>query len=300
MTKRLDEIKENANEQGKPSDRTVRINTTSRALEVIEDLQLVRLRESFESAKNRVSLFRPEDIRTLRRNGAWEYLEGILKTNWEDVEASLLVNNAAELKGVSAMQEGGMFWGVDKNGNYLFKDGGETPVMLGFDDKEEPVTVYNREPEDMGRIKKFADYMQSYKAVYGEEKSPTRYELFPKTEKHDFNDFDTERPASAYEKKNAIAAVEALTGKPFISFYDPRMPDYPFFSKDGKTAVYAWLNSGRNPDNYANQINFVPSTNDTFGGVNNAKNSSGLLGVVRLRRVPCYTLTRGDATSFDA
>jgi len=80
--------------------------------------------------------------------------------------------------------------------------------------------VYNRDPAQMQRIVRFANYWEVYEAVFGPEaKKPTGYELFP--------------PAWDCKKTGAIDLVEVLTDAPFVS--PLTQPGYPI----------SWLDSGR-------------------------------------------------------
>jgi hypothetical protein len=119
-------------------------------------------------------------------NGSWDYLERLYKLSWQEIVSRLAEKNSAKpektnLEMVSEMQGGGQLFGIDENGKLLFKDrckGGE-PVMFGFDEKRELITVYDRGPEGMSKLKKYvyAKPLQIQDAV-----KMAGYELFPFTD----------------------------------------------------------------------------------------------------------------------
>ena len=84
------------------------------------------------------------------------------------------------------MVEGGLLFGVDKEGNPLFADGGLEPIICGlnYDDTLNAVMFMKRNGKEMS----------------------TGYEMFPYS--------------GLYEKSDEILAFEAATGEPFIRSED--------------------------------------------------------------------------------
>ncbi len=102
---------------------------------------------------------------------------------WEEVQKRLLANNGHYLNLASAMNEGGLLFGIDTEGNPLVADGGLRPIMCGmnyFDTREAVRFTQNGEGE----------------------KTPTGYEMFG---------FNREN-----QKSHEVLAFEAFTAQPFV------------------------------------------------------------------------------------
>lgn len=140
----------------------------------------------------------------------------------EQVHEALLAQNGLGLERAMAMQGGGELFGIDENGQFLFKDRGTEPVMFGFDANGKLLTIYNRDPEQMEQVQEWATYEQIYEAVYGPEGQPTGYELFP--------------DSPDCQKIGMIRVIESIncTDLPFVH------------GTEENEARASWLNSGRN------------------------------------------------------
>lgn len=111
------------------------------------------------------------------------------RCSWQEVKERLLANNGHYLALANAMNEGGILFGVDKDGNPLIADDGKGPIMTGM------------------------NYCDTRKKVYFKDdecKDPTGYEMFP------FSD-NFERDM---RKSPEIRAFERFTLKPFIVSHD--------------------------------------------------------------------------------
>ena len=71
------------------------------------------------------------------------------------VAERLLANNSEKLKLAENMQGGGHLFHINEQGEVLFRDKGLEPVMYGYDDKNKLMQIYDRNPEDMQKVKKW-------------------------------------------------------------------------------------------------------------------------------------------------
>ena len=188
---------------------------------------------------------------------------------FEQIEDALLKNKAEGLLKAAAMQEGGELFGIDENGKFLFKDRGTEPVRFGLDKDEKPVMIYYRDLAQ-AQLLRYANYNEIYEAVYGPEGKPTGYELFP--------------DAPDYQKTGMVAAVEEITGAPFVR------------SANGAEYRSSWLDNGRVPEKHAD-LRYVGYTTDSYlrrnpGGRGtrirafSVRNGDALPSAIRLLRVP--------------
>lgn len=221
---------------------------TDKNVETPEEAALLRLKANFDRG-----ILLIDDERTVKPKPN--------DITWEKIQAALLRLGGAELKEIMAMQNGGELFGVDEQGDYLFKDGGTEPVIFGFEADGKPVMVYNRDPQQMARLAQIADYYEVYKAVYGPEDQPTGYELFPN--------------APDYKKTGMIEAVERLNKKKFVK------------SADGKQWRAAWLDNGRNISlsSRARNVSFDPRDRSTYINGGYPRDRDEDRGALRLRRV---------------
>ena len=151
----------------------------------------------------------------------YDSLPDAIKTrcSWKTLRERLLANGVEKLKKTEAMQGKGELFGVDKEGRALFRDKGVEPVMYGFDDKDKLMQIYDRDPEQMKQVKKWANYLEVHEQVHKD-----GYELF----KFDVLVHDV---GFGDEMKQA----EKHTKKPFVA------------SKNKKEWRTSWLESGNRP-----------------------------------------------------
>jgi len=173
------------------------------------------------------------------------------RASWQSIAEKLLANNCEKLKKVQKMQGGGEFVGIDKSGRALFKDKGTEPVMYGFDAEGRMREIYNRDPEQMEKIEKWADYNEIREQVLGE-----GYELF-----NDCGDF---------RFSDEMNQVASYTGKHFIA--------------SNKEYLASWLESGDKPV-FAKHVNFHPSGDNIYVSEFSSKHRAANHGVIRLIRV---------------
>jgi hypothetical protein len=176
-----------------------------------------------------------------------------LRCGWETAAARLLANGSEKLKKAEAMQGGGELVGIDSKGKALFKDRGVEPVMYGFDNEDRLICIYDREPEQMGKIKKWADYSEIRGQVLKD-----GYELFADDGNYNFSD----------EMKQA----EDHTKEPFVA------------SKDRKEWRVSWLESGDKPA-VARFVLFYPVVGRVLVGDDDPAHRVDSYGAVRLLRV---------------
>jgi len=105
------------------------------------------------------------------------------RASWQSITEKLYANNYEKLKKVQEMQGGGEFVGIDKAGRALFKDKGTEPVMYGFDKEGKLLRIYDRNPEQMKKVEKWADYNEIRVQVLKE-----GYELFSDDGGYGFSD----------------------------------------------------------------------------------------------------------------
>jgi hypothetical protein len=132
--------------------------------------------------------------------------------SWAEIQSRLLANKGYYLALAQAMEGGGELFGVDRNGNTLFSDRGDEPIMKGMNYKDTRDRVlYKHDRYDIN------GKMQTDEA--GKPMS-TGYEMFPF--------------AGDDDKSQEILQYETHTGKPFVK------------SPDGKEWCSSWVESGEN------------------------------------------------------
>jgi hypothetical protein len=175
------------------------------------------------------------------------------RATWEAIAQKLLADDSEKLKLAKSMQGGGELVGIDSVGKALFKDKGVEPVMYGFDKESKLIRIYDREPEQMGKVEKWADYSEVREQVLKD-----GYELFADDGNYNFSD----------EMKQA----EDHTKEPFVA------------SKDRKEYRTSWLESGDKPDR-ARGVGFYPDGGHVRVRELYPGRRHGRLGVARLLRV---------------
>lgn len=175
------------------------------------------------------------------------------RTSWEAITERLLENDSEKLKLAKAMQGEGQLFGIDSEGNALFKDRGTEPVMYGFNEKGKLLKIYNRDPERMKQVQKWADYNTIREQVLEE-----GCELFSYYGDRFFGD--------------EIQQVRDHTQKLFI------------VSEDRKEWRVSWLESGDSPDG-ARYIQFNPINGSVDVFKDHPLYWNGNYGAVRLLRV---------------
>ncbi len=122
---------------------------------------LLKSPEVKAGAKAVITEKEPEDPRLRCYRADYDRWEDYFKSicSWDEIEKRLMSNDWRYLDLAEKMHEGGVLFGVDFNGNPLFADGGEEPIMT-----------------DM-------NYFDARNAVYFTEKDgrkvPTGYSMFP-------------------------------------------------------------------------------------------------------------------------
>ena len=160
-----------------------------------------------------------EDPRLIAFEGQYKKLPGDVQARvpWKTIARRLLADDSEKLKLARAMQGGGELVGVDAEGKALFKDKGVEPVMYGFDKESKLMQIYNRDPEQMAKVDKWADYFETRGQVLKD-----GYELFPyNNSDHGFSD--------------EMNQVQSHTKGPFVA------------GKDMSEWRASWLESGDRP-----------------------------------------------------
>lgn len=129
--------------------------------------------------------------------------EGAAGSTWETIEERLLANDSTLLKKAAKMQGGGELIGVYPNGELLIKTRGPEPVITAFDAQNNRLTITTDTPNreavmrDIVENGKFGDYWEIRQAAIDD-----GYII----------------PADSldFEKKGIVAAVEVVSGKPFV------------------------------------------------------------------------------------
>lgn len=103
---------------------------------------------------------------------------------WQKIKSRLLANEGRYLILAEGMNEGGVLFGLDKENNPLFADGGDEPIMKGVNYFDTRDRVRN----------KFDDHGEMIKV--GEKPVSTGYEMFSADE---------------------VSMFEEFTGKPFVT-----------------------------------------------------------------------------------
>lgn len=101
---------------------------------------------------------------------------------WLEIQTRLLADKGEQLKAALDLNEGGILFGVDVNGNPLICDRGDQAVMTGMNYPDTRDRVLYKHDSD--------------------QPMPTGYEIFPYVE--------------PYEKSDEIMQYETHTGKPFV------------------------------------------------------------------------------------
>ena len=175
------------------------------------------------------------------------------RCSWNDISERLLANDSEKLRLADAMQGGGQLIGIDKKGKALFRDKGVEPVMFGFDQDDNLIQIYDRNPEEMGTVKKWANYFECRTQL-----KKDGYEMFSNDGEFDFSE----------EMKQS----EDYTEEPFVA------------SENRRDYRASWLESGDKPGR-AHGVLF----DSVFGSVGvcnvNPENRDDGYGVVRLLRV---------------
>jgi|WetSurMetagenome_2_1015567.scaffolds.fasta_scaffold41977_3 hypothetical protein len=167
------------------------------------------------------------------------------RCSWEELRNRMTAKNGYYLRLAEALYGNGVLFGIDKEGNPLFADGGEEPIMTGMNYMNTRNRVlYKHKGSEMIR--------ENGKPVF------TGYEMFPYS--------------GEYDKSPEIKMFEAATGKPFVK------------SPDGDEWRGLWLESGENPD-LPRDADFDPSNGDVYVNFDNPLSYNPLLGVRRLLRV---------------
>lgn len=200
-------------------------------LELRADDDKVLLRESVRrKILNSLKLFDAssleEGIDEIRLNSYKENYSKWLEVeksqcSWEEVKTRLLANNGKYFRLAEKLQDRGILFGIDAEGNPLIADGGDDPVLRGRLYSESRVIVL-----DSG------------------------YELFPSSAD------DESKFEKNLQKSAEIVTYERFTGKPFISS-NIVMPK--FTNPLPSQRVAAWLESGKNPRT-AKMIQYSPES----------------------------------------
>lgn len=173
------------------------------------------------------------------------------RCSWAEISGRLLANDSHYLKLAAAMNENGILFGVDKDGNPLFADGNDGPIMTGMNYKSTRDRVLYKHDEKDETL-----FDESGKLV------PTGYEMFPYSE--------------ITEKSHEILMLEASTGKPFVK------------SPDGEKLRSSWVESGENPP-WPRVVDFRPTQegdpHKTYMDTDNPQSAKTFRGVKRMLRV---------------
>jgi hypothetical protein len=161
-----------------------------------------------------------------------------------------------KLKLAGAMQGGGQLFGIDKEGKALFRDKGVEPVMYGYDKDGKLLQIYDRDPKEMKKVVKWANYFKIRDAVRG--KDGNRYELFVDDGNGNFGD--------------EMEQAQVYTKEPFIA------------SRDRKEWRVSWLESGDKPVP-ARYVGFDPADGHVYVGDDRPGDTNDDYGAVRLLRV---------------
>jgi len=159
------------------------------------------------------------------------------RCSWKAVVERLLANDSEKLKFVQSMQGGGELVGVDQDGKALFKDKGVEPVMYGFVDWGRLIKIYDRNPEQMKQVRKWANYFEIREQVLKD-----GYELFNRSRHGNFFVTDI---------SDEMIQVMNHTKEPFVA------------CKDGKGVRYSWLESGDDPDQ-ADYAKYSSNKDETY------------------------------------
>lgn len=142
------------------------------------------------------------------------------RCSWDEIKTRLTANDNFYLKLAAGLDKKGILFGIDTEGNPLFADGGDQPVLM------------------------YKTYFATRKAVYFVRKSKklvkTGYEMFP----YERSDIQGGGP---FIKSPEIEMYENYTKKPFIT------------SPKGNEWRCSWLESGEKPS-WAGDAIFNPAS----------------------------------------
>ena len=129
-------------------------------------------------------------------------------TTWKVAQERLLANDSALLKKATTMQGKGELIGVFQSGELCIvdradKNGNREPVITAFDAENNRITITTDTPDRTNAMQniaesgKFADYWEILQAV-------------------NEDGFTVPQDSPEYEKQGIVAAVEAVSGNPFV------------------------------------------------------------------------------------
>lgn len=172
-----------------------------------------------------------QNPRLLRFKADYDRFSPELKArcSWAKISHRLLADNGHYLKLAEVMNDGGVLFGVDAEGNPLIADGGDGPIMTGMDYRDTRDRVLH---EYTGNRRIVTNDRNRYPI-------PTGYEMFP---------FSTDH----LEKSTEIMMFEAHTDQPFIQSGGSHLesganPQYSCSVLPGKDRKVSYL-SYRHPD----------------------------------------------------
>jgi len=182
------------------------------------------------------------------------------RCSWETIAERLLADSGRKLKKVLDMQGSGELFGIDNNGKALFKDKGVEPVIYGFDKEGRMLKIYDRNPEQMKQVERWANYYEVHEQVLKD-----GYELFPYSDLG-FGFSDEMKQAEKHTKKRFVA------------------------SENEKEWRASWLESGDKPDYNSATFYVAFKPRDKGGYLEVAgrqfhENRDDRIGAVRLLRV---------------
>gem|GEM_PF-2659996 len=218
---------------------------------VDEELQTVReeIEESANTVIETAEPLSPEqaELRLEPYNAQYEKLGNDMKNkcSWEELMGRLLANDGRYLGLAEGLNEGGILFGVDVDGNPLFADDGLEPILTGM-----------KYGETRNRVLFEHDGAKMIK-INGK-KVRTGYVMFPYS--------------GTYNKSPEMIMFESFTGRPLIK------------SPKGDEWRSSWLESGACPS-LPRDASFEPAygtvrVNEAYAPVYNSKR-----GVRRLLRV---------------
>jgi len=215
--------------------------------ELDETLLLSRYQEQYEKL--------PEEIKT--------------RCSWEEVQERLLANNSEMLKRATGLRRGGILFGVDSNGEALFKDDGSIPLKYGF-----PSSCPPEEERKIIRVRSVEEAKRTYWANYFEIRRHAHengYELFP----------HGESPQGKPVFSDEMNQAEAATGEQFVCSTGDLVGYEASFLECGDNpgmAITATVNrAGRLDDHWKASI----AKNSPKG----SRDETFVVGVIRLLRV---------------
>jgi hypothetical protein len=176
---------------------------------------------------------------------------------WETLVQRL---SGGKLKKAEVMQGGGQLFGIDAEGRALFKDKGVEPVMYGFDQEGKLLQIYDRDPGQMKKVKKWANYFEIRKQARAD-----GYELFADGGNLFADDGN-------YGFGDEMKQAQDYTKEPFVA------------SEGRKEWRASWLESGDKPGD-ARRADFHPVGGRVVVDDRNPERRFDNYGAVRLLRV---------------